>query len=117
MADSLRARIEEALGDVRLRLGPNAIALAQAGEPLRLSGGERDHAADAVMAVVQDELDRLRAENTALLDLVADFVDHDPCDLDHHGYCQAHMWIGSPLPCPHGRAKAMFNLDSEETGS
>jgi hypothetical protein len=101
VADSLRARIAEALD----------------GAFTSVTDFDAETAADAVLPVVQPELDRLRAENTALLDLVADFVDHDPCDLDHHGYCQAHMWIGSPLPCPHGRAKAMFNLDSEETGS
>lgn len=53
----------------------------------------REMYADAVMPIV----DRLRA-------LVADFVDPDPCSLDHNGYCQAHGWY-SGRPCPHRRAK------------
>lgn len=55
------------------------------------------------------ELDNVAAENiyselVALHRLVMDLVDEDPCDLDHHGYCQAHNWF-SVKTCPHKRAK------------
>lgn len=46
----------------------------------------------------------LLAEVDGLRALVADFVDPDPCSLDHNGYCQAHGWY-SGRPCPHRRAK------------
>jgi hypothetical protein len=45
-------------------------------------------------------------EATTLRGLVADFVDPDPCDYDHNGYCQAHSLHGRP--CPHERAKTLL---------
>lgn len=39
-----------------------------------------------------------------LLRLVQDFADSQPCDLDHHGYCQAHDWFEDG-ECPDARAK------------
>lgn len=39
--------------------------------------------------------------------LVRDFLDPDPCWLDHHGYCQAHGWLCEG-PCPHGRARQVL---------
>lgn len=61
-SSELRDRIAAAARTVQLRLGPNALAIAQVGSPIRLSGGEADALADAVLATVQPELDRLRAE-------------------------------------------------------
>lgn len=43
-----------------------------------------------------------------LLALLADFVDPDPCELDHHGYCQAHGWTDTEPRCPHARAKELL---------
>jgi len=45
-------------------------------------------------------------EAAMLRGLVADFVDPDPCEYDHNGYCQAHSLHGRP--CPHERAKALL---------
>lgn len=59
-ASPLRDRLAEAALTVLLHLGPGAIATAKAGWPIRLSGGEADQVADAVLAVVGPELDRLR---------------------------------------------------------
>ena len=36
------------------------------------------------------EVERLTAERDALRSLLTEFVDDEPCWLDHHGYCQAH---------------------------
>ncbi|MFD4572070.1 hypothetical protein ACFWNK_01935 [Streptomyces sp. NPDC058417] len=49
---ALREEIAEAARTVRLRLGPNAVAMAQRGESLILSGGEADAIADAVLGVL-----------------------------------------------------------------
>lgn len=57
-----------------------------------------------------------RNQGPALIDevrtlrgLVSDFLDPDPCSFDHHGYCQAHMYLGGePGSCPHGRARKML---------
>lgn len=49
-----------------------------------------------------------------LLELVREFIDPDPCEFDHHGYCQAHGYPGGePLSCPHGRAKRLLNETKE----
>lgn len=48
-------------------------------------------------------------EVRSLRSLVRDFLDPDPCSFDHHGYCQAHGYLGGePLSCPHGRARTML---------
>ncbi|MER6834272.1 hypothetical protein ABT320_09770 [Streptomyces cellulosae] len=39
--------------------------------------------------------------------LVRDFLDPDPCQLDHHGYCQAHSWLCEGR-CPHARAREVL---------
>jgi hypothetical protein len=39
--------------------------------------------------------------------IVRDLIDPDECDLDHHGYCQAHGWLQEG-ECPHARAKALL---------
>lgn len=55
----LRDRLVTALGNVRLRLGPNALAMIGRGEAIRLSGNEKDDVADAVLGVFRSELDQL----------------------------------------------------------
>ena len=39
--------------------------------------------------------------------LLVDLVDTDDCQFDHHGYCQAHVWLDE-RPCPHARAKTIL---------
>lgn len=41
------------------------------------------------------------------VDLLATFVDDDPCDLDHHGYCQTHNWL-EPGECNVARARRLL---------
>ncbi|MEU1327187.1 hypothetical protein [Streptomyces microflavus] len=67
--------------------------------------------------LLQEHAQGLR-ERLALVEaLVSDFVDPDPCWFDHHGYCQAHGWVGTDPGCPHGRAKALGLEETEEDGS
>lgn len=61
----------------------------------------------AVRAEAAAELEGLRAELAVLRDLVGSLVDTDPCDLDHHGYCQAHGWTYTDPACPMARAAGL----------
>ncbi|MCI3240257.1 hypothetical protein [Streptomyces spinosisporus] len=65
---AIRDRIAEAARTVRLRLGPNAIAMAQRGEPIILNMNEADDLADAVLPVLRAltlrELEQLARPNT-----------------------------------------------------
>jgi hypothetical protein len=55
-AARLHDHLARVLLGVPLRLGPNAIAQAQRGEAIRMSGGEADQAADRVLTVVRPML-------------------------------------------------------------
>lgn len=63
----LRQQVAEQARTVRLRLGPNAVAMAQRGEPIILNLGEADALADAILPVVRDAMatERARALNEA----------------------------------------------------
>ncbi|MFR9796597.1 hypothetical protein ACL02U_11935 [Streptomyces sp. MS06] len=56
---ALQERIAKAARTVRLRLGPNAAAMAQHGDPIILNMSEADDLATAVLAELAPELDRL----------------------------------------------------------
>jgi hypothetical protein len=57
----------------------------------------------------QPETDDTAVDRATLIDLVRDFLDPDPCSFDHHGYCQAHGYLGGePGSCPHGRARKLL---------
>lgn len=47
-------------------------------------------------------------------ELIRDLTDPDDCWFDHHGYCQAHMWLNEG-ECPHTRAKRFLALVEDET--
>lgn len=51
------------------------------------------------------ERDELRA-------IVRDLSEHEdqPCQFDHHGYCQEHGWLETDPPCPIPRARAALGL-------
>lgn len=59
MTDALRRAIRDAARSVPIRLGPNALDIAQRGGPIYLNGGETDQLVDAVMAVLERELTAL----------------------------------------------------------
>ncbi len=52
--------------------------------------------------------------SSLLVELLRDLTDPDECWFDHHGYCQAHTWLTSERPCPHGRARKLLALVDEE---
>ena len=39
-----------------------------------------------------------------MYEALKDIVDPNDCNVDHHGHCQEHGWMGTGL-CPHFRAK------------
>ena len=47
----------------------------------------------------------LLAERDALRSLLSEFVDDEPCWLDHHGYCQSHYYFDED-ECYMARARA-----------
>lgn len=54
---------------------------------------------DAIAELVRED------ERRRLAALIDDLTDPDPCEYDHHGYCQAHGWMETDPRCPHSRAK------------
>lgn len=72
--------------------------------------GQRIGLIPAMLSVVQPEIDELRAENDALLDILADLVDGKVCRLDEQGWCETHSWFFK-MPCPHGRARALLKVE------
>ncbi|MDX3587332.1 hypothetical protein [Streptomyces europaeiscabiei] len=89
--------LERQLDEVRGQLGAEILRAGQAEAELRRLAAEAPHA-------------ETPDEAAALLALVRDFLDPDPCSFDHHGYCQAHAagFGGEPLSCPHGRARKLL---------
>lgn len=47
-----------------------------------------------------------RTSKRELLYLLAQLVDPEPCNYDHHANCQTHSL--DPMPCPHERAKRLL---------
>ena len=63
------------------------------------------------------EVARLTAERDALAGLLAEFVDSEPCSLDHHGYCQSHGHLDEG-ECHMARARAVLagsDADASDT--
>lgn len=61
-ARTLRERAALAARRVPLRLGPNALRMAQDGEPIRLSGSEAEAVVAAVLGVEPTDTERLETE-------------------------------------------------------
>ena len=59
-----------------------------------------------ILEEVQPLLTANEAKIRELEKLVDDFTDPDDCNIDHHGYCQAHGWLQAGV-CPHFRAKQL----------
>ena len=61
--------------------------------------------------------DDVEAERDALAGLLAEFVDSEPCSLDHHGYCQSHGHLDEG-ECHMARARAVLagsDADASDT--
>jgi hypothetical protein len=55
-----RSNLAAALRQLKIRLGPNSLAMAQRGEPIILNMGEAEELAMAIDALRDDELQRMR---------------------------------------------------------
>jgi hypothetical protein len=66
--------------------------------------------AEQQQLVTKAEVERVMVELAVenLLRLIRDLADPDPCEFDHHGYCQAHGWTAIEPACPHARAKRIL---------
>lgn len=51
-------------------------------------------------------------EVNELKTILSQIVSSDPCRLDHHGYCQEHLWVGRG-ECAHGRARKLLGYDTQ----
>lgn len=69
--------------------------------------------ADKIEAL-EAENARLKQREAELVALLERLVDPDPCQYDHHGYCQAHSL--DEYPCPHEQAKEFLNKDALDKG-
>ena len=58
--------------------------------------------------------DKAEAERDALAGLLAEFVDNEPCSLDHHGYCQSHSHFDEG-ECHMARARAALAGSEPDT--
>lgn len=59
----------------------------------------------------------LREQLAVVRDLVGDLALPDPCDLDHHGYCQAHGWTYTEPACPMVRAAELGLIPDDEAAA
>ena len=55
---------------------------------------------------------KLRSEEWKVRNLLAEIASPEPCRLDHHGYCQEHLWVGKG-ECAHGRARRFLGYDPQ----
>ncbi len=65
---------------------------------------------DEIDLLVDTDPLALRDEAWRLTQLLTDLIQEDPCDFDHHGYCQAHIWFRTDPSCPQSRAKEILGL-------
>lgn len=65
-ADQRQEQVAAAIRLVKIRLGPNALAMAQRGEPIILNAGEAETLAAALDDIRDVELDHLRERNAYL---------------------------------------------------
>ncbi len=57
------------------------------------------------ISVLYKRITQGEARIEALIDLIGDLTDAEPCSLDHHGNCQNHNYQS---PCPMPRAQKIF---------
>lgn len=50
----------------------------------------------------------MSAREAKLAKLLEALAQEGRCELDHEGYCQAHDWLSSARPCPHGEAQGVL---------
>lgn len=62
----------------------------------------------------QAALRKLRSEEWQARLLLSELVSTESCQLDHHGYCQAHGWTRTEPTCPHGRAERLLRRERND---
>lgn len=82
----------------------------------QLRRGEPLNGSQKYVKGLAEDLIKQCEENAALKMLLSQIVSSEPCRLDHHGYCQEHMWIGKG-ECAHGRARKFLGCDWEGDAS
>lgn len=85
----------------------NAVHFQQEANELReqLAGKER------LIESQREIIRKLRSEEWAARKLLEEIASPEPCRLDHHGYCQEHLWVGKG-ECAHGRARRLLGYDA-----
>lgn len=119
-ADSIQAEIGEMILQThelrdQLRAAETALARqAQETATWRATANTLDSGSPGTPRARAEQAEQQRDQLAAL---VRDFLDPDPCQLDHHGYCQAHAWMCGGSACPHARAREVLAaLDGEQPG-
>lgn len=97
---------------------PDISALTAFGEPGQIKY-ERDTLIWMLIDITGEPKADLFAEAIAeikkaneLKTILSQIVSSDPCRLDHHGYCQEHLWVGKS-ECAHGRARKLLGYDTQ----
>jgi hypothetical protein len=60
---------------------------------LRIKEGPLPEWRSDTRMVREADYDALAEQLREAVDLLATFVDDEPCRFDHHGYCQTHGWL------------------------
>jgi hypothetical protein len=103
-----------------IQAGWDAVRAAAFGRPDLVHPGVADYV--ATVAILGAAPILLAAGRTAaavdLRELINDLTDPDPCQYDHHGYCQAHCWFETDPRCPHARAQDWLanNAEGDDRG-
>lgn len=89
----------------------NAVHFQQEANGLReqLAGKER------LIESQREAIRKLRSEEWEARNLLEQVTDPEPCRLDHHGYCQTHLWVGKG-ECAHSRARKLLKSHCIECG-
>lgn len=84
----------------------NAVHFQQEANGLRkqLTGKER------LIESQRETIRKLRSEEWEARKLLEQIADPEPCRLDHHGYCQEHLWVGKG-ECAHRRARKLLGYE------
>lgn len=110
--------IEKALREhAKLKLTRTTIENAQRGWPIYLSGGERADIARIALDALRDSgmVVGPAEDQQAMLGLLKELSDPEPCWFDHDGGCQAHGPTSTWPRCPHAHAHEMLAALPERT--
>jgi hypothetical protein len=120
-ADSIQAEIGEMIAqthELRDQLRAAETALARQAQEMATWRATANTLDAGGPGTPRSRAEQAEQQRDQLAALVRDFLDPDPCQLDHHSYCQAHSWMCSGSSCPHARAREVLAaLDEEQPAS